>query len=379
MVCVKNGIDNIRCIHDRIAGKRLGLVTGPTGVDKNLKSTIDILRENYRLTCLFSAEHGVRGNAEAGDKVGTFIDEKTGLPVYSLYGESRHATQEMLDGVDIVLFDIQDVGLRFYTYLYTLTYMMEDCAKYGIPLIVLDRINPIGGIQTEGTLLDERFSSFVGKYAVPSRYAMTIGEFAGYINAEKSIGCDLSVCKCSGWERGMFYDDTDLVWAQPSPNIPTVDTVFCYIGSCMFEGTNLSEGRGTTKPFEMIGAPWLNASQVVEQMQQYHLPGVKFREVYFTPTFSKHAGQSCSGVQLHVTDRHAFESFRTSLLLLDFIRKNYPEFSFEKTRERYFITLLLGSDDILKSDFNPFTFMEGETSKLAAFRQSALKYLLYPV
>ncbi|MDP4153007.1 MAG: DUF1343 domain-containing protein [Bacillota bacterium] len=375
--CINNGIDNLYLVDEKLRGKRLGLVTGPTGVSRDLQSTIDILNEKYNLTCLFSAEHGIRGNAQAGDKVGTSIDGRTGLPVCSLYGQTRHAAEDALSQVDTVVFDMQDVGLRFYTYLYTLTNMMEDCAKYKIPLIVLDHINPLSGIKLEGTMLDERFSSFVGKYALPTRYAMTIGEFASYINSEKSIACDLTVCPCSGWKRDMYYDDTDLIWIQPSPNMPTIETALCYTGSCMFEGTNLSEGRGTTKPFEIIGAPWLNAYEVIEHMQSYNIEGVKFRETYFNPTFSKYAGQVCCGVQLHITNRDVFESFKTSLLMLDFIRKNYNEFEFLEIRSRKTIELLLGTDAIFRDDFEPLPFIESEKKKLDIFKKEAQKYLIY--
>lgn len=376
---VKNGIDNLPSIHKMIEGKRLGLVTGPTGVDRELRTTVDILNENYNLVCLFGAEHGIYGNVQDGEEVGMCIDATTGLPVYSLYGESRHADKKMMDEVDTVIFDIQDVGLRFYTYLYTLTNMMQDCAKFGKPLIVLDRVNPLGGVRTEGTLLDERFSSFVGEYAVPTRYALTIGEFASYINTEKDMGCDLTICRCSGWSRHMYYDDTGLIWIQPSPNMPTLDTAVCYIGSCLFEGTNLSEGRGTTRPFEIIGAPWFDAPLVVKRMKEYDLKGVKFREIHFCPTFSKHKGQPCGGVQLHVTDRSQFESFKASLLLLDTVHRTHSEFEFIRAGESYFIDLLLGNSEIRKEGFEPFSFMEGEKAKIEAFMQKARKYMIYPM
>lgn len=349
-VKVNNGIDNIESYSHIFEGKRLGLITGPTGVNRDLKSTIDILHEKYKLTALFSPEHGVRGDIQAGVKVDDYLDPITGIPVYSLYGEKKKITKEMLENIDILIFDIQDVGARFYTYLYTLTYAMEGCKESSKPIVVLDRINPLGGQVVQGNMLQKEYESFVGKYPIPTRYGLTIGEFALYINSKFNIGADLTVVPCSGWSRELYYDETDLIWIQPSPNIPTVDTAFIYIGTCVFEGTNLSEGRGTTKPFEIIGAPWLNNRELVSKMNAKGYQGVMFREVYFNPIFSKHANNLCKGVQIHVTDRNICDPFIIGIDLLQEIRNLHKEeFQFIrpfKEGSQPFINLLTGTDKV---------------------------------
>ena len=325
---VNNGIDNLEEYAQVFEGKRLGLITSPTGVNKKLVSTIDILHENYNLVALFSPEHGVRGDIQAGVKVDDYIDHATGIPVYSLYGDKRKITKEMLSNIDLLVFDIQDVGARFYTYLYTLTCAMEACNENSKPIVVLDRINPLGGKIVQGNTLEMGFESFVGKYPIPTRYGLTIGEFAQYINSKFKINANLTVVPCTGWNRDLYYDETDLVWIQPSPNIPTIDSAFIYSGTCIFEGTNLSEGRGTTKPFEMLGAPWLNNKRLIEIMNDKNYDGVMFREVYFTPTFSKHASDLCSGIQIHVTDRNKFNPFILALDILLEIKAMHSEFEY---------------------------------------------------
>ena len=324
---VRSGADRRELLLPLFHGKRVGLITNPTGMNKEFVSTIDILHEMGVLVCLFSPEHGVRGEHQAGAKVSFYTDEKNGVPVHSTYGGSLHIPREVLEPLDLLVYDIQDVGARYYTYVYTLSYAMEDCAAAGKPLVILDRVNPVGG-GMEGTILERPFSSFVGRYPVPSRYGLTVGEFARYINATEGIGCDLTVVPLEGWTRDTFYDETDLPWVAPSPNIPTVEAAFAYLCTCLFEGTNLSEGRGTTHPFEWIGAPWLKASELAEHFNRKGLPGVKLRECHFTPTFSKHKDTLCHGVQVHITDRRAFKPFETGLRLLWEIRQTHEEFAF---------------------------------------------------
>ncbi|WP_113674100.1 exo-beta-N-acetylmuramidase NamZ domain-containing protein [Vallitalea guaymasensis] len=377
---VKNGIDNINNINNLLKGKKIGLITNPTGVDKNLEATIDIIDRDYNLCCLYSPEHGVRGNVQAGAKVESYVDEDTNKPVYSLYGKNKRLSSEMLKDIDIVIFDIQDVGARFYTYLYTMTYAMEGCREKGIPFVVLDRINPLGGTKVEGTLLDERFQSFVGKYSMPTRYALTIGEFAKLINEQKNIDCDLTVVPCTGWKREMYYDETDLQWIMPSPNIPTIQSALVYIGTCVFEGTNVSEGRGTTKPFEIIGAPWLDTKKVIHAMNEKRLKGVKFRQTYFKPTFSKYKDMDCKGIQIHVMDRNSFEPFKTGLYLLDEIKNSNKEFEWLKPFKEgghHFIDLLLGTDEIRKKEFDAEEFIEKQRKKIMDFDKVLKKYYLY--
>lgn len=379
-VIVNNGVDNICRIDNLLKDKKIGLITNPTGVNKNLESTIDIINKNYNLCCLYSPEHGVRGNIQAGGKVKSYIDEETRKPVKSLYGASKKLTPEMLENIDVIIFDIQDVGARFYTYLYTMTYAMEGCKKKGIPFIVLDRINPLGGEKIEGTLLDKQFQSFVGKYPIPTRYGLTIGEFAKLVNIEENINCNLIVVPCSGWKRKLYYDETDLLWVMPSPNIPTIESAIAYIGTCVFEGTNLSEGRGTTKPFEIIGAPWLDAKKVINNMKNRNLQGVKLRQTYFRPTFSKHKDVDCNGIQIHITDRNSFQPFKTGLYILDEIRRNCSEFQWLKPYKEgghHFIDLLLGTDEIREMDFNIEKFLYEQSRRVSKFSDKISKYRIY--
>jgi uncharacterized protein YbbC (DUF1343 family) len=344
---VDNGIDNLEKYTRIFKGKRLGLITGPTGANKRLVSTIDILNEQYNLVALFSPEHGVRGDVQAGIKVEDYLDEATGIPVYSLYGDKKKITSEMLSNIDLLVFDIQDVGSRFYTFLYTLSYAMESCKENSKPIVVLDRINPLGGNIVQGNILEKGFESFVGKYSIPTRYGLTIGEFARYINSKYKINADLTVVPCTGWNRELYYDETDLVWINPSPNIPTIDSAFIYSGTCIFEGTNLSEGRGTTKPFEIIGAPFLNNKRLIEVMNSKNYDGVIFREVYFTPAFSKYAKELCRGIQIHVTDRKEVNPFHLALdILLEIKAMHNSEFEYIPpftSGTKPFIDLISGS------------------------------------
>jgi len=351
---------------------KCGLITAPTGVTRDLAPTADILAGLCDLKALFGPEHGINGAAQAGTAVEDFvIDKRSGLPAYSLYGKGQASAEKALAELDTVFFDIQDVGARFYTYAYTMTDAMKFCAKHGVRFVVLDRPNPIGGVRAEGTILDSRFSSFVGRFSTPTRSGLTIGEFAMMMNDTENIGCDLSVVPCEGWTRDMYFDDTDLVFIQPSPNIPTVDTAFCYIGTCIFEGTNLSEGRGTTRPFEIIGAPWLDSSAVIESVGKQN--GVILRDTVFTPTFSKHAGQICRGIQLHVTDRDAFYPFAVGMRIFDAVRKLHSCFEIRRS-----ITHLLGSDAIFAADFDVESFLSAEAEKVDCWQKKSAAWYLYP-
>ena len=349
---------------------RCGLITNPTGVLRDLSSTVDMLKRQCNLVALFGPEHGVRGDIQVGESVTNYTDKKTGLPVYSLFGEDTSESEKALASLDTVIFDIQDVGARFYTYAYTMTDAMQLCARNGIKFVVLDRPNPIGGVKAEGTVLDRRFSSFVGRFPTPTRCGLTIGEFALMMNETENIGCDLTVVPMEGWKRDMYFDDTDLCFVQPSPNIPTVDTAFVYIGTCIFEDTNLSEGRGTTKPFEMLGAPWLDSRTVIEAVGRQD--GVILRECSFTPTFSDYENTFCHGIQLHVTDREAFSPFAVGIRLLDAIRKTHGKFEIEPDMVK-----LLGTDEILGSDFEPEEFIKRENQKSAQWQALSKKWYLY--
>lgn len=319
------GIDRIEEVSYLFEGKRVGLITNPTGVNSILESTIDVLKRYANLVSLFSPEHGVRGNIQAGETVETYVDEKTGCTVYSLYGKTKRPTKEMLDTIDVLAIDIQDIGSRFYTYIYTISFAMERCKEYGKPVIVFDRPNPIGGETVEGNLLNLEYRSFIGYYSIPQRYGLTIGELAKLFNEEFGIGCDLTVVEMEGWRRSMYWPDTKLHWLLPSPNIPTFISAVVYNATCVFEGTNVSEGRGTTKPFEIIGAPYIDPDRLADEMNAYELKGVRFRPIYFTPTFSKHQGTMCGGVELLITDYRSFETVKTGWTLFYVIRKLYPK------------------------------------------------------
>lgn len=377
---VKNGIDCIDSALPRLSGARVGLITNQTGVNRELVSTIDILHKNKLLSCLFAPEHGIRGDGQAGAGVEDTVDSATGTLVYSLYGNSYHIPENLLNELDVVAFDIQDVGARFYTYTSTLFRAMQDCASMGKQLVIFDRINPIGGACAEGTVLDRRFSSFVGMYPVATRHGLTVGEYANYIYATENIGCDLTVIKCKGWNRDLFYDETDLAFIPPSPNMPTVDTCLAYIGTCLAEGTNLSEGRGTTKPFELIGAPWLDNIRVADAVNNMGLGGVIVRPCSFTPTFSKYASQGCRGVQLHVTDRYAFKPFETAMRMFEYIRKTHSEFEFilpKNPSNPAFVDLLLGTDEWRTDDFDIDAFLYRQNEKISEYNEKTKEFYLY--
>ncbi|MFT0802810.1 DUF1343 domain-containing protein [Bacillus swezeyi] len=324
---VSPGIEMLMHKKSLLKGKKVGLITNPTGVNSDLTSSIDLLYQdpNIELTALFGPEHGVRGDAQAGDEVESYIDEKTGLPVYSLYGETKKPTPEMLKNIDVLLFDIQDVGTRFYTYIYTMAYAMEAAKEHDIPFIVLDRPNPQSGTKVEGPVLDPDYSSFVGRYPIPLIHGMTAGELAKLFNQEFDIGADLTVIKMKGWKRQMFFEDTGIPFVLPSPNMPTADTSIVYPGTGLIEGTNISEGRGTTKPFELIGAPYMKSTELAEKLNNLKLPGVRFRAASFTPTFSKHQNKLCHGVELYVTNRSAFKPVKTGLSIIKTVHDLYPK------------------------------------------------------
>ncbi|KAB2495512.1 exo-beta-N-acetylmuramidase NamZ family protein [Priestia endophytica] len=378
---VELGVETLFREHKNLLkGKRVGLITNPTGVDSELRSSVDLFAEDpdIELTALYGPEHGVRGDAQAGDKVDYYIDEKTGLPVYSLYGDTRKPTPEMLKNVDILVFDIQDVGARFYTYIYTMAYAMEAAKEQGIPFVVLDRPNPLGGEVVEGPVLEEKYSSFVGKYPIPLRHGMTVGELAQLFNKEFGIGADLTVVKMKKWKRSFDYDETNLPFVMPSPNMPTLETAFVYPGTGLIEGTNVSEGRGTTKPFELLGAPFINGTELSEKLNNLHLDGVKFRAASFTPSFSKHSGQLSHGVQVYVTDREKYQSVETGLHIVKTIHDLYgEEFSFNKSGN---FDLLIGNSWV-REELEKGTDVEDIIAKwqkdTKAFKKIRKQYLLY--
>lgn len=320
------GIDRMDIYREKLKDVRVALLTNITGRNSQLRSDIDILHENCTLTAIFGPEHGVRGNGGAGELVNSYEDPQTHLPIFSLYGAAgRHFTPEMLELFDVLVYDIQDVGVRFFTYLSTLHNALLDCAAAGKPLVVMDRPNPLGGEIVEGNIVQDDHYSFVGCCKFPYRYGLTAGEAAWMLNEEEEIGCELTVIPCSGWKRSMMYPDWDKVWIPPSPALMNFESVLCYPGTCLLEGTNVSEGRGTAAPFRVIGADYVDGEALSEKLNQEKLPGVVTTPVWFTPSASKYEGINCAGVMFHVTDREVFRPVTMGITLLDILRECYGE------------------------------------------------------
>lgn len=348
------GADRIDEYEEIFHGRRLGLLTNPSGVLRDLTATADKLFRDYHLCALYAPEHGIRGDRQDGMSISSYEDEKTGIPVYSVYGEKRMPSQEDLEAIDMLVFDIQDVGSRYYTYLYSMTNAMIACRKKGIPFVVLDRPNMIGGMAVEGTVMEPGCTSFIGMYDFPQRYSLTIGELAWHINERFHIGAELLVVPLKGWRRSMYWEDTGLMWINPSPNLASPDGALLYNGTCLFEGTTLSEGRGTTRPFELIGAPWLSAHAFAEALEQQECPGVRFRPASFIPMFGKYTGQLCHGVQVHVVDRYRVRPVELGVKMVLTAKKLGGEnFVFTPPRHEkgeFTVDLMFGSSLLRKKD-----------------------------
>ena len=378
---VKLGVDNIDKYLDFFKGKRVGLITNPTGINSKGVSTIDILKDKVNLVALFSPEHGVRGHMQAGVRFDTYVDEETGITVYSLYTKDKKPTKEMMDKIDCLCIDIQDVGSRYYTFIYTMAYAMMSCKEYDKEFVVFDRPNPINAEDVEGNILDINYRSFVGYYPIVQRFGLTIAEVAKMFNEEFGIGCKLTTILMENYNRKMYFEDTKLLWIVPSPNMPTIDSTIAYNCTCLFEGTNVSEGRGTTKPFEYVGAPFINGKELEEKLNSLKLPGVLFRRQYFTPTFSKFQGEVCSGVALHITNRKKFKPVHTGYAMLDVIRHMYPnDFAINKPYKAGANCMLqfeTGCNYILEDKYTlkeQFQILDRETEE---FKNTRKKYLLY--
>lgn len=368
-----------------VAGKRVALLACPSSVDQQLRSSVEILHHNpaINLVALFGPEHGIRGEAQAGAKVASAVDPLTGLPAHSLYGATHKPSADMLRDIDVIIIDLQEAGVRFYTFVATTLHVLHAAAENGISVIILDRPAPLNGMCVEGPVLDPDFNSFVGPAPLPIRYGMTIGELALMLNAD-SIACDLHVVPLANWTRDMWYYQTNLPFVPSSPNLPTLDTVTLYPSTCLIEGTNLSEGRGTTRPFEYIGAPWIDAEQLAEQLNALDLAGLRFRPLTFVPTFSKHQAERCAGVHIYVTDRDKFLPVDAMLHVLQTVKRNYPdEFSWRGPwvpgRHRP-IDLLWGGDSLrqhIDADRPVDELIACWQPGLRAFTQKRNAYLLY--
>jgi uncharacterized protein YbbC (DUF1343 family) len=385
---VRSGLERLLARPSLVRGLRLGLVCNPSTVTRNLVHGSLALeaRRGVKLVALFGPEHGIAADAQDLVEVGHSRDRATGLPVHSLYGETRVPTAEMLSGVDAMVFDVQDVGSRYYTFVYTLLHVMEACAREGRRVVVLDRPNPLGGEAVSGNVLEPEFRSFVGLHPLAVRHGMTVGELALMFRQELGLHVDLTVVEMTGWRRSMAYEETGLPWVLPSPNMPTVDTAFVYPGGCLVEGTNLSEGRGTTRPFELVGAPWLDGLALARDLERERIPGAAFRATAFMPTFQKHAGLLCHGVQVHVTDRHRFPAFLTYLLLIFHARRQDarrfawrdPPYEYERVKLPF--DILCGTDRVrhaIEAGISPKRLAAGWAKQAAAFRRRRASYLLY--
>ena len=338
-----------------LAGRRVGIVCNPASIDGEFRHVADRLASDrrVRLAAIFGPQHGFSSDVQENMiETGHGRDEIRRVPVYSLYSETREPTAAMLRDLDLLVIDLQDVGTRIYTYIYTMANCLRAARRHGVKVIVCDRPNPIGGVAVEGPMLEPGFESFVGLYPIPMRHGMTIGEVARLFNEHFDIGADLEVMTMEGWNRGMYADRTGLPWVLPSPNIPTVDSAVVYPGTVLFEGTNVSEGRGTTRPFELVGAPWVVAEPFADAMNRLGLPGVRFRPALFEPTFHKHAKTSCGGCQIHVLDRETFRAVETGVALLgafraaDTNRFQWRDPPYEYEHKKLPIDILAGSSEL---------------------------------
>ena len=383
-------IDMILCGADQLGenkrlfdGARTALVTTPTGRLGNGSSTIDELRKVSDLCALFGPEHGVRGSMQDAIPIADARDDKTGLPVYSLYGKDRRRmTEEMFDTFDILVYDIQDVGSRYYTFISTLLCLIEDCGRHGKKLVVLDRPDPLGGELIEGNILKDCETSFVGCYSLPNRYGMTAGEFADMANKEHAFGCDLTVIPCRGWKRYMLFPESGTAWIMPSPNIPNFETALLYVGACLTEGTNLSEGRGTANPFQLVGAPYIDdPEKLCRIFNEKREPGIFITPYYFTPMSSKHSGELCGGVHLHITDAKRIRPLNSFVRLLSVIRDLWPDdFAFLPPvfdNGRPFIRMLTGLDDFEDKDWTADHVLEHMDQGHDEFYRRRNEYEIY--
>lgn len=349
---IKIGIEKF-LEEDNLTGQRVGLVCNQASVNRQFMHAADLFKEKFgnRLTTLFGPQHGIRGDVQDNMiETNHTIDQVTGIPIYSLYSETREPTEEMLAAVDTLVCDLVDIGSRVYTFMYTLANCMRAAGRLGKKIIVCDRPNPINGIDFEGSLLNPEYASFVGQFPIPMRHGLTIGELALLFQTQFGIGCELEIIKMDDWQRELWIDETDTAWVMPSPNMPTIDTAAVFPGTVFFEGTQVSEGRGTTRPFEIIGAPYINAQELALRMNALKLPGVYFRASYFLPTFQKHFQKNCGGVQIHVLDRRKFKPVITGIALVQAIYQMYPnEFKWKEPPYEYVF------------DRNPFDVIAGGT------------------
>jgi uncharacterized protein YbbC (DUF1343 family) len=386
--CVRLGSD-VLVSSGTLRGRRVGVVCNHASIDRGFVHIVDRLAaaDGGTLAAIFGPQHGFRSDVQDnmietphGD------DASRRVPVYSLYSETREPTPEMLQGLDVLVIDLQDIGARIYTYIYTMANCLRACGKHGVPVIVCDRPNPINGHDVEGQTLVRGYESFVGLFPIPMRHGMTIGELARLFNESFGLGAELDVARMEGWQRHMYADETGLPWVMPSPNMPTLDAAIVYPGTVLFEGTMLSEGRGTTRPFELVGAPWIDAERFAREMNELELPGAFFRPAVFEPTFQKHAKTACGGCQIHVTDRAAFRPVLTGAALIQMFRRTSPgKFSwrqppYEYEHDKLPIDILAGSDSLrqqVEAGLAPTAIADSWRTDETAFRDLRRAFLLY--
>jgi uncharacterized protein YbbC (DUF1343 family) len=386
----RTGLDLVERLWPRdLRDARVGLVAHPASVNARMEHAVDVLRRSkrLRLAALFGPQHGIYGQTQDNMvEWEGFRDRATGLPVHSLYGKVRKPSPEMLRNIDVLAVDLQDVGSRYYTFIWTLDLCMQACRDANKVLVVLDRPNPLGGRLTEGPVENAGYESFVGHRPLPVRHGMTIGEIGHYLEDAFYPGVHYRVVPLQGWKRAQWFDETALPWVLPSPNMPTLETAAVYPGMCLLEGTELSEGRGTTRPFEIFGAPFIHPETLVQSLREYRLPGVAFRPLYFQPTFQKHAGRLCGGAQLHVTDRVRFRPVRTGVAVLQAVHHTYPrDFAWKRPPYEYEeirmpIDILAGTDRLRKDieSWKGLADMEAWWKKeTRAFEKTRKNYLLY--
>jgi len=381
---VKTGLDNVLQYRQLFADQRIGIITNHTAYNSRGQYIVDVFRniESVRVTALFTPEHGLDGIQQAGKTIDSRIDARYNLPVYSLYGKTRKPTSEMLKDVDVLVFDVQDIGARFYTYIWTMSLAMEAAAECGKGFIVLERPNPINGLKVEGNILEPHLASFVGMHPIAVRHGMTVGELATMFNGQgwlkNNIRANLVVVPMTGWRRHMWHDQTGLSFIKPSPNIPDLQTATIYPGLCLLEGTNVSEGRGTEMPFRQFGAPWIDSKALAVRLNRLNLPGLRFLPTDFTPTSSKYKGQKCHGVKVVVTDRDLLQVYCSGIMIVNELFRTYPHAFRWKTRHfdhlcgttsvRKAITTHASMDKLRKS-------WQAELKSFLKIRQN---YLIYP-
>ena len=386
-MAVRVGLERLLQYHpEQLKDQRVGLITHPAAVRYNLCSAVDALQQaGVRITALFGPEHGFGGAVADGTAIPNAVDIRTRLPVYSLYGDAKRPSEAILKNIDVLVFDMQDVGVRFYTFISTLFHVIEGAAQVGTPVVVLDRPNPINGVILEGPILEPDYVSFVGVVPIPIRYGLTIGELACYMNVELGIGADLTVIQMENWHRSLWFDGTGLPWVPTSPAMPHTSTTALYPGMCLLEGTNLSEGRGTPLPFEICGAPWIDGYALAVSLNDLALAGVRFRPIQFVPSApSKFEGQLCHGVQVHLLDRKVARPLTVGLHLIATVRELYPsEFAWREGSwegaHRHF-DLLMGTDKVrqaLNAGADVNDLVSSWADDLTQFAEACRPYLLY--